>query len=89
MASATEYAFSAKRWSVRGGHSGVRLPPVIVNWLLGMGKTHWARRSRWLIDARSGGIDEQAMRGCGPIPSNGRYRAARLIRENSWIPPIY
>ncbi|WCQ99113.1 hypothetical protein [Paracoccus aestuarii] len=44
MASTAEYAWSARRRSGCDGHPGFRLPPVIVDGLPGIGKTHWARR---------------------------------------------
>ena len=57
MSAATEYAWHAMRRSVREGHVGFRLPPVILDGPPGIGKTRWARRLGDLIGTTSTIID--------------------------------
>jgi hypothetical protein len=57
MAAATEYAWRAMRRSVREGHAGFRLPPVVLDGPPGIGKTRWVRRLGDLVGAPSIVID--------------------------------
>lgn len=57
MSVATNYAWQAMRRSVREGHVGFRLPPVILDGPPGIGKSRWARRLGDLIGTPSTIID--------------------------------
>lgn len=57
MAAATEHAWHAMRRSVREGHAGFRLPPVILDGTPGIGKSRWAMRLGQLIGAQSTIVD--------------------------------
>lgn len=72
MSTATNYAWQAMRRSVREGHVGFRLPPVIVDGPPGIGKTRWARRLGELIGATSTIID--ATSGAGGFAVVGYQR---------------
>lgn len=72
MAPATEYAWNAMRRSVREGHPGFRLPPVIFDGPPGIGKTHWARRLGELIGAGSLVIDSTSEGGSFAVVGSQR-----------------
>lgn len=57
MATATEYAWHAMRRSVREGHVGFRLPPVILDDPPGIGKTRWARQLSELVSTTGTVVD--------------------------------
>ena len=86
MAPATEHAWNAMRRSVREGHPGFRLPPVIFDGPPGIGKTHWARRLGELIGAGSLVIDATSEGGSFAVVGSQRgWSSARPGRVFEFV----